>query len=213
MHSQPKAAWRSPGPLAPLPRTPFARVWERVTRTIDPKVLAGAAVAVAVAALIVAIVLATKGGGGHPVDVAIANTAPTEVAQPETTPAETPTPATVESSQVEHVLSEYREDYSNEDLEGLKSLFAEVLERHDASKAPENLDAALATYKRQFSELQQPTYSLSEISVEPGSGEANATAQYSISSQNGTVTGSISYHLVEQDERLLIDRLRIEPSQ
>lgn len=68
-------------------------------------------------------------------------------------------------------------------------------------------------HEHQFGELKKPTYSLSGTSVEPGSGEATATAQYSITSQNGTVTGSITFHLVEQDEKLLIDKLTIEPSQ
>jgi hypothetical protein len=175
--------------------------------------MAGAAVVVAVVAITVAVVFATKGGGGgHPADIAIANTIPTEVASTESTPTETTATPTVEASRVEQVLAEYRQDYSSEDIEGLKGLFAEDLERHDGSKEPEGLAAAVATYERQFSELENPTYSLAEINVEPGSGEADATARYDISSQNGTVTGSITYHLVEQNGELLIDRLRIEPA-
>jgi hypothetical protein len=113
---------------------------------------------------------------------------------------------------VETVLDEYSQDYSDENAEGLRGLFAEDLERHDGSNAPEDLTAALATYEHQFGELHEPRYVLSETHVEPGSGEATATAAYSISSQNGTVTGSITFHLVEQGEKLLIDRLEIEPS-
>jgi len=204
--------------LVPPPSTPFARAWERATRTTDPMVLTGAAVAIAVVAVIVAIVVATKGhgGGGQLPGVAAASTISEEATPTESTPTEstpTATTPTVESSQVEQVLREYKQDYSNEDVESLKGLFAEDLERHDGSKAPENLTAALATYEHQFGELEKPTYSLSETNVEPGSGEASATAQYSITSQNGTVTGSITFHLVEQDEKLLIDKLTIEPSQ
>lgn len=217
---------------APLPPTPFARAWEHVTRTIDPMVLTGIAMAIAVVAVIVTIVVASKGHGGGdqspglapasafstestPTESTPTESTPTESTPTESTPTEstpTETTATVESSQVEQVLGEYTQDYSNEDLEGLKSLFAESLERHDGSKAPEDLAAALATYEHQFGELKKPTYSLSETNVEPGSGEASATAHYSITSQNGKVTGSITFHLVEQDEKLLVDKLTIEPS-
>jgi hypothetical protein len=211
----------APGWLPSTPSTSFARAWERATRTTDPMVLTGAAVAIAVVAVIVAIVIATKGHGGSgqlpgvaAASTVSAETTPTEPTPTESTPTETTaTTPTVESSQVEQVLGEYKQDYSNEDVEGLKGLFAEGLERHDGSKAPEDLAAALATYEHQFGELKKPTYSLSETNVEPGSGEASATARYSITSQNGTVTGSIVFHVVEQAEKLLIDKLTIEPSQ
>lgn len=184
-------------------------------------VITGSAVAVALVAVIVAIVLATKGGGtnNQPFAAVGANTTANEAPPPEystteSTPTEptTTTPATVEPSQVEGVLNQYTQDYSNENAEGLRSLFAEDLERHDGTHASEDLGAAVATYEHQFSELHEPSYSLSETHVEPGSGEATARASYSISSQNGTVTGQITFHLVEQDEKLLIDRLEIEPS-
>lgn len=199
------------------------RAWERATRTADPMVVTGVAVAVAAAAVIVVIVLATKGGGGQlprataasalATEATTTESTPTESTPTESTPTETTaTTPTVESPQVEQVLGEYTRDYSNEDIEGLKGLFAEGLERDDASKAPEDLTAALATYEHQFGELRKPTYSLSETHVEPGSGEASATSHYSITSQNGTVTGHITFHLVEQNEKLLIDKLTIEPA-
>jgi hypothetical protein len=162
-----------------------------------------------VAGVVLAIVFATK-GGRHPVGVATASTFAPSPTQTESTP--TTTAPTVEAPAVEQVLAEYREAYSAESIGGMRNLFAEDLERHDGDKSPEDLSAALATYERQFSELRNPRYSLSGISVEPGADEATATAQYSISSQNGRVGGSITYHLVEQNERLLIDKLRIEPS-
>jgi hypothetical protein len=169
-----------------------------------------AAVAVALAAVVVAVVFATKGGGGHS-GVANASEFNPPPVTTQSTSAET-VATTVEAAAVETVLREYQQAYSDENIDALKSLFAEDLERRDGSKAPEDLSAALATYERQFSQLRNPSYSLSEVNVEPGTGEASATAQYAISSQNGTVTGSITYHLVEQDRRLLIDNLRIEPS-
>jgi hypothetical protein len=211
--AQPESAAR----LAASPSPSLARAWKRATRTTDPMVLTGAAVTVAVVAIVV-IVIATKGGANHPSGVATASTIPAEATPTESTPTEstptesTATTATVESPRVEQVLSEYRQDYSNEDVESLKGLFAESLERRDGNKAPEGLGAALATYKGQFGELKKPVYSLSGTSIEPGAGEASASAQYSIGSQNGTVTGSITFHLVQQGEKLLIDKLTIEPS-
>lgn len=183
-------------------------------------VLTGSAVAIALVAVVVAVIFATKGGGGsnQPLGTVAADTIPSETpsesSPTESTPTETTatTPAAVESSQVEQVLNEYTQDYSNEDAEGLRSLFAEDLERHDGTNASEDLAATVATYEHQFGELHEPHYLLSETNVEPGSGEATATAHYSITSQNGTVTGVITFHLVEQDEKLLIDKLEIEPS-
>ena len=194
-----------------LPTPPLRRAWQRATATPDAKILTGVAATALVAGVVLAIVFATK-GGHHPVGVAAASTLATSPTQSESTPTETTAP-TVDAPAVEQVLSEYREAYSAENIEGMKNLFAEDLERHDGEKPPEDLPTALATYEGQFSELRNPRYSLSGISVEPGAGEATATARYSISSQNGTVGGSITYHLVERDERLLIDKLRIEPSQ
>ncbi len=193
-----------------LPTSPLRRAWQRATATPDAKILTGVAATALVAGVVLAIVFATK-GGRHPVGVATASTFAPSPTQTEPTPTKTTGP-TVEAPAVEQVLTEYREAYSAENIEGMRNLFAEDLERHDGDKPPEDLSAALATYERQFSELRNPRYSLSEISVQPGADEATATAHYSISSQNGRVGGSITYHLVEQTERLLIDKLRIEPS-
>jgi len=193
-----------------LPTPPLRRAWQRATATPDAKILTGGAATVLVAGVVLAIVFATK-GGRDPVGVTTASAFTPSPAQTETTPTDATAPP-VEAPAVGQVLTKYRQAYSAENIEGMRNLFAEDLERHDGDKPPEGLSAALATYERQFSELRNPHYTLSGISVEPGAGEATGTAQYSISSQNGTVGGSITYHLVEQDERLLIDKLRIEPS-
>ncbi len=210
----PPRSWSTPPP------TPFARAWERLTRTVDPMVAAAIAVGIALIAVVALVAVATKGGGKSPQQlpgVADVSTLPTETTSTETTPTETTatettTTPSVESSQVEQVLGEYTQDYSNEDLEAFKGLFAGTLERRDGNKAPEDLEAALATYQRQFGELQKPSYTLSSESVQPGTGEASATARYSISSQNGTVTGTIAFHLIEQEGKLLIDKLTVTPS-
>jgi SnoaL-like protein len=203
---------RSP---APQPPAPFVRAWRHVVRNTDPRVLTSVAVGIAVVAVVVAVVFIAKGSGSGDrlAGVAPANANATETAAVESSPTETtPSPATVEAPQVEQLLDEYTQAYSAEDIEGMKNLFAESLERHDGSRSPEDLSAAIATYEKQFGELEKPSYSLSETSVEPGAGEATATSQYSITSQNGTVTGSITFHFTELEEKLLIDRLTIEPA-
>ncbi|HEX5308050.1 MAG TPA: hypothetical protein VFW38_03110 [Solirubrobacteraceae bacterium] len=169
--------------------------------------------------MIALVVVASKAGGkpsnqlpGVPAFAATQTESTPADEATESTPADTSTTATIEAPQVEQVLNEYTQDYSNEDLEALKGLFTGTLERHDGNKASEDLDAAIATYEHQFGELQNPNYTLSSERVQPGSGEASAIARYSISSQNGTVTGSITFHLIEQEEKLLIDKLTIEPS-
>lgn len=180
-------------------------------------VLVGGGVAVVVIVVILIVVLTKGGGNGVPSGVPVANTI-TQTVQTESTFTEssaTETNATtpaIESSQVEQVLSEYEQDYSNEDIEGLEGLFATDLERTDGSRPTEDLTAALATYREQFGKLQKPVYVFSEVNVKPASEEANATAQYSITSQNGTVTGSIQINLIDQEGKLLIDKLTIEPS-
>lgn len=204
--------------------TPFARAWQHVTRTVDPMVLTGIAVAIAVVAVIVAVVLATKGGGSPSTPelpgVAAATTFSTEATASESTPIESSTESastettttTIESAQAEQALNEYAQDYSNEDLEGLKGLFAEGFEREEENKPSEDVATALETYEHQFSELKEPSYTLSEQKVEPGTGEASATARYSITSQNGTVTGSITFHLIANEEKVLIDKITVKPS-
>jgi hypothetical protein len=188
------------------PRLP-GLLWDGVP---DRMLVAGAGTLLVVAGVIVAIVI-SGGGGGAPHTTPFVPASESQAITPtESTTA--PTGATVEPSAVETVLNDYQSDYSGEDLEALKGLFSANLVRQDGSHAPEGLSQALATYQQQFSELTSPGYTLSETKVTPGSGEATATATYSITSQNGTDNGSITFHLVEQEEQLLIDKLTIVPA-
>src|ERR1700730_13077330 len=183
------------------PRTPL---WDGVPRRPSPMQLAGISVLVAVAAVIIAVVVAT-GSNSVTHTVPVVST----VAASSTPTASAPL---VESSAVQQVLSEYQTDYSNESAAGLKSLFSSSLVRQDGAHAPESRGQALGTYRHQLSELTNPSYTLSGGGTEPGAGEATATGRYSITSQYGTVGGSIPFHLIHQGERLLIDKLTIEPS-
>ncbi len=166
----------------------------------------------AVGVVVLLVVLVSGGSGSHgpatlPQPVAPATSEPSTP-----TTSSTPEQAPVSSSSVEQVLSEYQADYSGENAEALRGLFSEQLTRQDGSKPTEDLAEAMKTYEKQFSELTEPRYTLSNIKVEPGTGEATAGANYSISSQNGTVTGSIGFHLVESEGRLQIDSIQVTPS-
>src|SRR5580693_2085026 len=174
-----------------------------------------AAIVVAAIVALIAVVIVLTGASGkgqtppsYPADYNVA------ASQPSPYTSESPTTETpsVASTTVEQVLDEYERDYSEEDIEGLRHLFSEDLVRQDGTKPSEDLAEAQSTYEKQFSELSKPVYTLSELRPEPGHGEANADAQYSITSQNGTVHGSIAFHLIEQNGQLLIDHLTITPS-
>jgi hypothetical protein len=119
--------------------------------------------------------------------------------------------AAIASEQVQQLLSQYQAAYSSESTEHLEALFAPSLTRKNGTHAPENRVEALATYRTQFSQLQHPTYSLSNVQITTGAGEAGAHADYTIRSQNGTVGGTIAFHLVQSGTGLQIDRLTIEP--
>ncbi len=166
----------------------------------------------AIGVVVLLVVLLAGGSGSHAPVTIPQSVSPTTSEPSGGTTASTPEPAPVSSSTVEQVLSEYQSDFSSENAEALRGLFSEQLTRQDGTKASEDLTEAMHTYEKQFSELTEPRYTLSNIKVEPGTGEASAGADYSISSQNGTVTGSIGFHLVESEGRLLIDSIQVTPS-
>ncbi|HEX3519392.1 MAG TPA: hypothetical protein VHT29_10200 [Solirubrobacteraceae bacterium] len=200
-------------------------LWDSVAGRPNPALKAGTVTLIAVAVVIAAFV-ATASGGSSPAPPSFvppvstpesAESTPTTPESSESTSStqestSTTTDSTVESSTVQQVLNEYESDYSGENVEGLKSAFSSNLVRQDGSHAPEGLSQALETYKHQFNELKNPSYSLSGVSIQPGNGEATASGQFTITDQNGTVTGSITFHMVEENERLLIDKLTITHS-
>jgi hypothetical protein len=206
-----------PGVTPPLP----GLLWDRVPGQPHPALKAGGGALLAFVVLVVAAAAANGGGSSIPAQFtspAASESFPTEtepveeqpvVTSPTTESTPTEAASTVEPYAVEGVLDEYSSYYSAENVEGLKGLFSPNLVRRDRNKAPETLSQALKTYKKQFGELDGPEYALSEVNVEPGEGEASATAHYSITSQNGTVGGSIEFHLVEEQNRLVIEGLTI----
>jgi hypothetical protein len=208
-------------------------LWDSVPGRPNPALKAAGVTLVAVAVVIGAFA-ATASGGSSPTPPSFVPPVPTPEptestptttestpTTPESTESTSTTPgststttgSTVASSAVQQVLNEYESDYSGENIEGLKTVFSSDLVRQDGSHAPEGLSQALETYQHQFDELKNPSYSLSGVSIQPGSGEATASGQFTITDQNGTVTGSITFHMVEESERLLIDKLTITHSQ
>lgn len=212
----PTAEMPPAGPAAPtmsaptppsVPAHPAPPAWQEPP---DRRNLYLALAAAAIAAIVLLVVLLGKGGGSSSPTTpqAFLQSTPT----PEQTTPSTPEPTPVSAESVEQVLSEYQEDYSSENADGLRGLFSEQLARTDGSNPTEDLTQAIHTYEKQFSQLKEPSYTLSNIDVEPGTAEATAGADYSITSQNGTVTGSISFHFSEQENRLLIDSITVRPS-
>jgi len=200
-------------------------LWDSVPGRPNPALKAGVVTLVAVVVVIGAFAAAASGGSSPtppsfvpPVSTPESGestpTTPESTESTPTTPESTSTAgdSTVESSAVQQVLNEYESDYSGENVEGLKSVLSSNLVRQDGSHAPEGLSQALETYQHQFNELKNPSYSLSGMSIQPGEGEATASGQFTITDQNGTVTGSITFHMVEENEKLLIDKLTITPS-
>jgi hypothetical protein len=183
--------------------------------------LGGAAALLLVGGLL-AIVIAGKGHGpvltqsNFPVTEPATSTEPaatsTEPATTSTEPATTSAPAAspLSRQEAEAVLTEYESDYSSENLEALKGLFGPNLVRTDGSGPAEDLEGALATYQRQFSEQSSPTYTLTGVHIETAGSEATAKATYSVTNQYGTSGGSITFHLVTQSGgHPLIDRITI----
>jgi hypothetical protein len=108
------------------------------------------------------------------------------------------------------VLQRYVDAYSNESVADLRRLFATDLVRTNGNDPSEDLSQALKSYRSQFANLSNPSYSLTNITYQPS--RATATASYSITSDRGTVGGRIAYHFVRAGGRLLIDELSIQPS-
>ena len=164
--------------------------------------------ALVVAAAAVAIVLLTSRDGSStraPVATSPAPAAPTT-----TTPA-APTPE-VQASAVRALLRRYSTAYSDESVSGLRALFAPGFTRKNDGDPVQDRAAALKNYAKQFSQLSNPRYSLSRLSVTTGVNVATARARYRISSEAGTVTGRIRFKMTTVGDTLLITRITTTPT-
>lgn len=115
------------------------------------------------------------------------------------------------ATEVQALLSAYRERYSAEDASGLGALFTDDGVRHNAGDPPEDRTEAMATYREQFARLTDPVYELDGVRIATAPGAAIVRARYRITSASGPVTGAITYHLVERSGDLAISRLEIAP--
>jgi hypothetical protein len=127
-----------------------------------------------------------------------------------TPPPAAPAPGPTEG-EVRSFLDRYQQLYSGEDADGLGSLFAADAVRRSEGVA-ESGSEAIATYREQFSNLTDPSYTLEDVKIETHPRGATVSARYRISSTSGTVGGDITYELVEQGDELLIKQLDITPA-
>jgi hypothetical protein len=112
---------------------------------------------------------------------------------------------------VQQLLQTYIDRYGAEDADGLGELFADDAVRQNGDDPPEDRDQAIATYRKQFAQLSNPTYALSGLKITTEPGAATVRGRYTIRSSNGTVGGRITYRLVESDGHLVIERLEVQP--
>ena len=120
--------------------------------------------------------------------------------------------ALIPAASVEATLKAYSEAYSAESTRQLAALLAPTLIRKNGNHAPEDKSKALATYAGQFQRLSHPAYQLSDVKITPQAGGALATANYTITSQNGAVHGAITFHLVSEGSQLKIVEITISPA-
>jgi hypothetical protein len=146
---------------------------------------------------------AFEGGETNTVTTQVTTSAPT------TTTAVSGSP--VPESSVRDVLARYEGAYSNEDVAALDALFAPEFSRRAPPQPDMGRAEALAEYERQFAQLSDPTYTLSDIQIEAGPEGATAGATYEIRDGDGgePAFGSIGFSMVLTDDGLLIDALDI----
>ena len=122
----------------------------------------------------------------------------------------TTTAGSVSESDARDILRRYANAYSAEDMNALDSMFAPNFVRRAPPKADMNRSAALREYKRQFANLTNPNYSLSNENIQTGPNGATATADYEITADNATpASGSIAFSIVSDNGTLLIDAINI----
>jgi hypothetical protein len=121
--------------------------------------------------------------------------------------------AAIPASSVRSLLRTYERAYSGRDSSALRQLFTPDFVRHAPPKPPMDRSAAMAEYDRQFSQLSNPSYTLTDVRISTGPSEATAEAGYTIEDANSTpASGTIKFHMVDHDGELLIDAIDIQSS-
>lgn len=119
----------------------------------------------------------------------------------------------ISSDEVQAVLDLYASAYESEDVAGLSELFTPGFTRYSAGEQPEDRAPAKAVYRRQFAQLTNPAYVLSQVDVHDATTDtAVADARYAITSDAGTVRGAITFDLTRADDGgLRIEALHVQP--
>jgi Protein kinase domain/Domain of unknown function (DUF4440) len=207
------AAWPPPGAAPPPP--PGAAAPPPLPPPPPPAAASGSGrTAAIVTAVVVAVLLLTAGG------LAAAGVFSSDDDKQPAPKAEAPGPAPAPATsgpdeptdeEVQQLLQTYIERYGQENADGLGELFADDAVRQNGDDPPEDREQAIATYRKQFAQLSNPTYELSGLKITTEPGAATVRGRYTIKSSNGTVGGKITYRLVESDGHLVIERLDIQP--
>jgi SnoaL-like domain len=122
----------------------------------------------------------------------------------------TPTGTRISGAAVRGVLDRYAAAYSAHDLAGLKALFAPGFTRKNNDQPPVGIGASLAEYRKQFQQFPNSVYRLNVVNVKPGTGDATAAANYTITNAGPTPsTGSIGFHMSPVGGELKIDAIAI----
>jgi hypothetical protein len=139
------------------------------------------------------------------------DTTTTQASTPTTTTTTTTTQGTaVSETEVRDVLRRYQNAYSDKSVAALDELFTPDFKRRAPPKPDMDRAQALAEYRRQFANLSNPNYALSNETVETGPQGATVTADYTVTADNADpASGSISFEILPVDGRLLINALDI----
>ena len=119
--------------------------------------------------------------------------------------------ATPTNAEVTRLLQTYADRYGAEDAAGIGDLLARDAVRHSVGEPPQHRSQAIAAYRSQFAQLQNPSYRLSGLRQRTRPGAATVSGRYAIASASGTTTGRIVFQLAERGGRLVIRRLDIQP--
>jgi hypothetical protein len=114
----------------------------------------------------------------------------------------------VSDTAVLDVLGRYEQAYSDESVAALDELLAPNFKRRAPPQPDMGRADALAEYQRQFDQLDNPRYNLTNVQIESGPNGAVADANYEIVADGAAPAfGTITFSLVSTDDALLIEAL------
>lgn len=202
-------------PLSPPPPTPIAQP------STPPKRRGGLIALVAVAGVLLVLGIATgvlaatgafssSSSDEHGTAVTGGGLGPPSTRETDTTATTAASGGPITGSDVRAVLDRYAAAYTAHDTAGLKALFAPTFTRTTDDQAARGLGASLAEYRKQFRQFPDSVYHLDDVSVEPGTDQASASAQYEIDNAGAAPSkGSIGFHLSRVGDEVKIDAIAL----